>query len=94
MYSTSKTIDPSETPQDDGTSIPTPHTAGTEAGTVWRYLRQHGETSIVKLKSEIQSPASAVFLSLGWLMREDKVKFSHKKGHLHVQLKEEEMKTL
>ena len=67
--------------------IPSCESIGSNAGRVWTYLNLHGRTSILKLKSEIQSSASLLHLSLGWLLREDKVRFSRKNGALFVELK-------
>jgi hypothetical protein len=69
-------------------SLPTPQTVGAVAGEVWRCLRAGGKTSVIRLKSEVRCSATVLHLSLGWLLREDKVEFSNEKGQLMVRLKE------
>jgi hypothetical protein len=56
---------------------------GRVAGEIWRYLDRHGETSTLKLRSALKIPQSLLFLSLGWLAREDKVQIvSEDRGYL------------
>ena len=50
---------------------------GTNAGKIWQRL-EHGEltdTSINKVKKDCQLNSIEFFLALGWLARENKVKF-------------------
>lgn len=47
---------------------------GQVAGNVWNYLNLNGETSSLKIRSALQIPQSLLFLSLGWLAREGKVR--------------------
>ena len=68
-------------------ALPSSQSIGSSVGKIWNYLNLNGETSIVKLKTEIQCTATIIHLSLGWLLREDKIKFSIQKGHLFVRLR-------
>jgi hypothetical protein len=47
---------------------------GRVAGDVWHHLSLNGETSSLKLRSALQIPQSLLFLSLGWLAREGKIR--------------------
>ncbi len=60
---------------------------GQLAGQVWHYLNVNGETSVLRLKAEMQSPAGLIHLALGWLLREEKIEFSGEKGYPAVRLK-------
>jgi hypothetical protein len=75
----------SREPVEDVFQIPSPDSVGFNAGKVWDYLNRSGETSILKLKTELQ--CTAIHLSLGWLLREDKIRISRRKGTLFVGLK-------
>jgi hypothetical protein len=46
---------------------------GVAAGELWTYLRDNGETSAIRLRSQLKMPQSLFFLALGWLARENKV---------------------
>jgi len=67
--------------------VPSEELVGDTAGQVWSYLKANGETSLIKLKSELQCTASLIHLSLGWLLREGKLEISNEKGYLTVKLK-------
>jgi hypothetical protein len=47
---------------------------GQIAGDVWRYLDRNGETSALRLRSALKVSQSSLFLALGWLCREEKVR--------------------
>ena len=67
--------------------LPSTELIGSIAGRIWIHLNLQGRTSVLKLKSEIPCSAALLHLSLGWLLREDKVRFSKKNGSLFVELK-------
>jgi hypothetical protein len=46
------------------------------AGTLWRYLNEHGETTIPKLKQGTKLPDQLLFAGIGWLAREGKLNFT------------------
>ena len=61
---------------------------GTTAGKIWRYLNEKGEVSMNKLKTDIKVNDRIFYMGIGWLAREDKVKFSKgKKGEVKISLK-------
>ncbi len=48
---------------------------GTVAGLVWAYLDQKGPVTLSKLAREINAPRDLVMQGVGWLAREEKIKF-------------------
>lgn len=46
---------------------------GQTAGMVWAYLDGHGESSTLQIRSSLKITQTLLFLSLGWLAREDKI---------------------
>ena len=59
---------------------------GTNAGIIWHLLSEKGELDIRKIGEFTSLGGSAIILSLGWLAREDKIKFSNKNGTLYFSL--------
>lgn len=49
---------------------------GLKAGEIWHYINQNGPTTTLKLKSSLNISNTILYLSLGWLQREDKIKMS------------------
>jgi hypothetical protein len=49
---------------------------GTNAGKIWRFLNQNGESSIPELRNALSMKGSDVSMALGWLARENKICFS------------------
>ena len=49
---------------------------GHVAGEVWGILSQHGDLTLADLKKEVPAPADLVLAAIGWLAREDKLKFT------------------
>ena len=60
---------------------------GELAGEVWRFLEEEGETSVSGVSREINAPKSKVDMAIGWLAREDKVKFVEKGRGTAIRLK-------
>jgi hypothetical protein len=60
---------------------------GETAGKAWQYLDANGQTSLIKLKSELSCTAGLMHLALGWLLREEKIELSRDRGHLFAKLK-------
>ncbi|PIZ16239.1 hypothetical protein COY52_07610 [Candidatus Desantisbacteria bacterium CG_4_10_14_0_8_um_filter_48_22] len=61
---------------------------GAAAGKIWKYLNGKGELSLNKLKTGVKVNDRLFHMAIGWLAREDKVKFSTgKKGELSISLK-------
>ena len=49
---------------------------GINAGKIWQYLEQNGESKIVRVKRELKLSSCELYLALGWLAREGKVNIS------------------
>jgi len=43
---------------------------GITAGDIWRYLEDHGKSSLSKIVSDINTEEDRVLMSIGWLARE------------------------
>ncbi|MCM1110604.1 MAG: winged helix-turn-helix domain-containing protein [Clostridium sp.] len=50
-------------------------TIGTWAGAVWNVLNENGALTIKQIKKETKLREKDIYAALGWLSREDKVKF-------------------
>lgn len=59
---------------------------GIDAGRIWHLLSEKGILSIRKIGEMTNCGESFVFLALGWLARENKVRFLDKSGILYVEL--------
>jgi len=60
---------------------------GINAGVIWHLLADKGAVSIFGLRKHSDIKATDVFLALGWLAREDKIRFFEKEGEIYVELK-------
>ncbi len=60
---------------------------GKTAGEVWRILVEEGEQSLSALKKKIEAPSDMVLAAIGWLAREDKLKFNPKGRSMRVGLR-------
>ena len=47
-------------------------TIGQTAGQIWNYLNENGETTVAKMKKELDLKGNFAELGLGWLAREGK----------------------
>jgi len=47
---------------------------GNLAGNIWEYLDEFGSISTFKLKMAMATSNSNIYLALGWLLRENKIK--------------------
>ncbi len=59
---------------------------GFAAGTIWKKLKEEGEMVITRLQRKSGLPINMFYLGLGWLAREDKVKFRRNKRTIYVSL--------
>ncbi len=59
---------------------------GETAGQIWNYLNKNGESSITKMKKELDLKGNFAELGLGWLAREGKVEMSKKGTSTNVRL--------
>ena len=60
---------------------------GANAGKLWTIIANNGEISLAGLKKLSGLDDRQLFMALGWLAREDKVKFSQAKARVLVELK-------
>jgi hypothetical protein len=58
------------------------------AGTIWRYLNEHGEITLSKLKQGTKLSDQLLFAGIGWLAREDKLTFATEGRSVRVCLRE------
>ena len=61
---------------------------GDAAGTIWRYLDEHGETTLSRLKQGAKLPEQIVLMAIGWLAREGKLRLVREERVLKVDLRE------
>ncbi len=59
---------------------------GETAGQIWNYLNENGETTITKMKKDLDLKSNFAELGLGWLAREGKVTMSKKGAATNVKL--------
>lgn len=59
---------------------------GTNAGKIWRLLAERGDMSIRKIGEVTHCKESLIFLALGWLARENKIRFRDDSDMLYVEL--------
>jgi hypothetical protein len=59
---------------------------GDAAGAIWRFLDEHDETTLSKLKQATKLSDQLLFMGLGWLAREGKLRFSKGRRGLQVSL--------
>ncbi len=58
------------------------------AGIIWRYLHEHGETTLGKLKQGTKLSDQLVSMGVGWLAREEKLSFMKEGKIVKVALRE------
>ncbi len=59
---------------------------GEAAGKIWNYLNENGETTLSKLKKDLDLKGSAAEFAIGWLAREGKVEMAKKGISTNVKL--------
>jgi len=60
---------------------------GETAGKIWHALKENGEMSSAQLKKKIGVDDKTLWMTLGWLAREDKLNFTQAKTTLKISLK-------
>ncbi|KAA6344132.1 hypothetical protein EZS27_008214 [termite gut metagenome] len=60
---------------------------GINAGVIWRLLFDNGALSVRKIGELTGYHEKMIFLSLGWLAREDKISFFEKNDSIQIELK-------
>ena len=63
-------------------------TIGAAAGKIWKFLRENGEVSVLKLRTNLKLSNSLVSMGIGWLAREDKIHIEKDKKDNKVSLKD------
>ena len=61
---------------------------GHAAGEIWRYLNEHGQTSLARLKQGTKLSDQMVLMAVGWLAKEDKLAFVRDARTVKVSLKD------
>ncbi len=61
---------------------------GTNAGDVYSLLSQKGKLSLRKIGELTRMRESLIYLSLGWLLRENKIQIVEQNGEFVFELKE------
>jgi hypothetical protein len=59
---------------------------GETAGRVWQYLKDRGKTPVRTIEKEIEAPAGAVAMAIGWLAREGKLEVAQEKRSVYAWL--------
>ncbi len=59
---------------------------GETAGQIWNYLNENGETTITKMKKDLDLKSNFAEMGIGWLAREGKVEMSKKGAATNVRL--------
>lgn len=61
-------------------------TIGENAGKVWKTLHEKGEVRLSSIKSATSLKEEEMYMALGWLAREGKLKFKEKQSQVVVAL--------
>jgi hypothetical protein len=61
---------------------------GEAAGQIWQYLAQHGEVTLPRLQQGTILPERLLLMGIGWLAREEKLRFVQERRGLKITLKE------
>ncbi len=61
-------------------------TIGLSAGQIWEYLNNNGESTLTKMKKDMDLKGNFAELGLGWLAREGKVEISKKGTSTKIKL--------
>jgi len=59
---------------------------GINAGTIWQMLSEKGSLSIKEIEEMTGYNDSMMLFALGWLAKENKIYFLHRKGSLYIEL--------
>ncbi len=63
---------------------------GEAAGRVWETLGNKEEVGIIQLPKMLKMKTDVTYQALGWLAREDKIKYRTKSGKVYISLTEKE----
>ncbi|MBK5720934.1 winged helix-turn-helix domain-containing protein [Dysgonomonas sp. Marseille-P4677] len=59
---------------------------GIKAGVIWHLLFENGELNMRNIGELTGYKDSVIFLAIGWLAREDKLKLVYKRGMAYIRL--------
>lgn len=59
---------------------------GQSAGQIWEYLNNNGESTLTKMKKDLDLKSNFADLGIGWLAREGKVDVSKKGASTVIKL--------
>lgn len=59
---------------------------GKKAGTIWRLLAENGELTLRQIGEFTGFRENVIYLALGWLAREKKIRVSNDERHIRVGL--------
>ena len=59
---------------------------GNTAGAIWKTLHTKGELTLFQLKKQTKAKTPVFDWAIGWLARENKIAFTHKKRSIRVHL--------
>ena len=59
---------------------------GETAGAVWEALSKEGPLTFAALMEEVNAPQSMFFMAIGWLSREEKLRFEQANGDYLIRL--------
>jgi hypothetical protein len=62
------------------------HHIGETAGTIWEKLSREGPLTFAILMEEVNAPQSLFFMAIGWLSREEKLRFEQADGDYLIRL--------
>lgn len=61
---------------------------GMNAGNIWKLLMERGKLTIREIGEVTSYRESFILMALGWLARENKVRFTNKNGSMYAELTE------
>jgi hypothetical protein len=61
---------------------------GETAGDVWKFLEDHGKSTMTAVEKGVKAPAELVPMDVGWLAREGKLEMAQEKRSVYLWLKD------
>jgi len=59
---------------------------GEDAGKIWNLIKDNGKMSTSAVMNALQMPERKLLMAIGWLAREDKLKFHVKGKQIFIEL--------
>jgi hypothetical protein len=63
-------------------------TIGETAGDIWKFLEDHGKSTMTVVGKAVKAPAGLVPMAVSWLAREEKLVIAQEKRSVYLWLKE------